>query len=73
MKATIYTETIEAYDDLRNMADWEGISSHPVHNMEEMRKALYDKPKLIIEGRATMLNPFIYKIRQMGYYVTIEK
>ena len=73
MKATIYTETIEAYDDLRNMADWASISSHPVHNMEEMRKALYDKPKLNIEGRATMLNPFIYKIRQMGYYVTIEK
>lgn len=66
-------ETIEQYDDVRNMADMESISSHPVHNMAAMRESLYDKPKLVIEGRPTMLNSFIYKIRQMGFGVVIEE
>ena len=66
-------ETIEQYDDIRNMADIESISSHPAHNMDEMRTHLYDKPKLVIEGRPTLLNPFIEKVRQMGFRVVIEE
>lgn len=73
MRATIYTDTIEQYDDIRNMADLASISSHPVHNMKEMRENTYDKPKLVIEGRPTMLNPFIEKVRQMGFIVVIEE
>ena len=34
MRATIYMETIEQYDDIRNIADLESISSHSVHNMK---------------------------------------
>lgn len=65
-------ETIEQYDDIRNMADLASISSHPVHNMKEMRENAYDKPKLVIEGRPTMLMRFIEKVRQMGFRVMEE-
>lgn len=73
MRAVIHIDTIEQYDDIRNLADLASISSHPVHNMHEMRKDLYDKPKLVIEGRPTMLNSFIEKVRQMGFRVVIEE
>lgn len=73
MRATIYFETIEQYDAIREMADMDGISSHPVHNMKEMRKFLYDKPKLIIESRPSMARPFIEKMQQMGYRVEVER
>lgn len=73
MRATIYIDTIEQFDDIRNMADMASISSHPVRNMRAMREQYYDKPNLVIEGRPTMLNSFIGKVRQMGFRVVIEE
>lgn len=73
MRATIYIDTIEQFDDIRNMADMASISSHPVRNMKAMREEYYDKPNLVIEGRPTLLNPFIEKVRQMGFRVVIEE
>lgn len=66
-------DTIEQYDDIRNMADHASVSSHPVHNMDEMRKALYDKPKLVIEGRPTLVRAFIWEVQQMGFRVEVER
>ena len=73
MRATIYIDTIEQFDDIRNMADLASVSSHPVRNMKAMREMYYDKPNLVIEGRPTLLNPFIWKISQMGFRVEVEK
>ena len=72
MRATIYIDTIEQFDDIRNMADLKSISSHPVRNMKEMRQNYYDKPNLVIEGRPNMLRPFIEDVKKMGFRVVIE-
>ena len=73
MRATIYIDTIEQFDDIRNMADLAAVPNYPVRNMKMMREECYDKPNLKIEGRPTMLNPFIEKVRQMGFRVVIEE
>ena len=73
MRAIIYIDTIEQFDDVRFMADQAAVPSYPVRNMKMMREEYYDKPNLIIEGRPTMLNPFIEKVRQMGFRVVIEE
>jgi hypothetical protein len=73
MRATIYIDTIEQFDDIRNMADLAAVPNYPVRNMKMMREEYYDKPNLKIEGRPTMLNPFIEKVRQMGFRVVIEE
>lgn len=73
MRATIYIDTIEQFDDVRFMADQAAVPSYPVRNMEMMREEYYDMPNLRIEGRPTMLNPFIEKVRQMGFRVVIEE
>lgn len=73
MRATIYIDTIEQFDDIRHMADLAAVPSYPVRNMKMMREEYYDKPNLKIEGRPTMLNPFIEKVRQMGFRVYIEE
>jgi len=73
MRATIYIDTIEQFDDIRNMADLAAVPNYPVRNMKMMREEYYDKPNLKIEGRPTMLNPFIDKVRQMGFRVVIEE
>ena len=73
MRAIIYIDTIEQYDDIRFMADQAAVPSCPVRNMKMMREEYYDKPNLKIEGRPTMLNPFIEKVRQMGFRVVIEE
>lgn len=73
MRATIYIDTIEQFDDIRNMADLAAVPNYPVRNMKMMREEYYDKPNLKIEGRPTMLNPFIEKVRQMGFMVVIEE
>jgi hypothetical protein len=69
MRAIIYIDTIEQYDDIRFMADQAAVPSYPVRNMRMMREQYYDKPNLIIEGRQTMLKPFIENVRQMGFRV----
>jgi hypothetical protein len=73
MRATIYIDTIEQFDDIRNMADLKAISSHPVRNMKEMREKYYDKPNLIIEGRPNLLRSFIEEVKKMGFRVQIEE
>lgn len=70
MRAIIYIDTIEQFDDIRNMADLAAVPSYPVRNMKAMREEYYDKPNLVIEGRSTMLRPFVEKVRQMGFRVT---
>lgn len=69
MRAIIYIDTIEQYDDIRFMADQAAVPSYPVRNMRMMRERYYDKPNLIIEGRPTRLNAFIEKVREMGFRV----
>ena len=73
MRATIYIDTIEQFDDIRFMADQAAVPSYPVRNMRMMREEYYDKPNLKIEGRPTILMPFIEKVRQMGFRVYIEE
>lgn len=73
MRAIIYIDTIEQFDDVRLMADQAAVPSYSVRNMKMMREEYYDKPNLRIEGRPTMLNPFIEKVRQMGFRVVIEE
>lgn len=73
MRAIIYIDTIEEYDDIRFMADQAAVPSYPVRNMKMMRRQYYDKPNLVIEGRPTRLNPFIENVRQMGFRVFIEE
>lgn len=73
MRATIYIDTIEQFDDIRNMADLASVSSHPVRNMKEMRERYYDKPNLVIEGRPTLVRAFMEHVQKMGFRVEIEK
>ena len=73
MRATIYIDTIEQYDDIRNMADLASVSSHPVRNMKAMRENYYDKPNLVIEGRPTLVRAFMEKVQQMGFRVEVER
>ena len=73
MRATIYIDTIEQYDDIRFLADQAAVPSYPSRNMRAMREQYYDKPNLNIEGRPTMLLPFIEKVRQMGFIVREDK
>lgn len=72
MRATIYIDTIEQFDDIRFMADQAAVPSYPVRNMRMMREEYYDKPNLKIEGRPTILMPFIQQVRQMGFRVYVE-
>lgn len=73
MRATIYIDTIEQFDDIRNMADLASVSSHPVRNMKEMREKYYDKPNLVIEGRPTLVRAFIEEVQKMGFRVEIQR
>lgn len=72
MRATIYIDTIELFDEIRHMADMAAVPNYPVHNMKEMRERLYDKPKLVIEGKAAQLAPFVFRVRQMGFTVHVD-
>jgi hypothetical protein len=73
MRATIYIDTIEQFDDIRNMADMAAVSSHPVRNMKELRENFYDKPNLVIEGRPTLVRAFMEKVQKMGFRVEVER
>lgn len=72
MRAIIYIDTIEKFDEIREMADLAAIPSYPVRNMKAMRESYYDKPNLIIEGKTVRLAPFIFRVRQMGFTVHVD-
>ena len=69
MRATIYIDEIADFENIREMADLAAVPSYPVRNMRAMRESYYDKPNLVIEGKAARLAPFIFRVRQMGFKV----
>ena len=69
MRATIYIDEIVDFDNIREMADLAAVPSYPVRKMKAMRESYYDKPNLVIEGKAVRLAPFIFRVRQMGFTV----
>lgn len=72
MRAIIYIDEIADFDNIREMADLAAVPSYPVRNMKAMRESYYDKPNLVIEGKAARLEPFIFRVRQMGFTVHVD-